>query len=268
MQFAPSQSEVERHIPLIEKLSPDDILVRITGLEEVNFRPHAHNRHQIIYILSGTLHIEAEDVSHFVADRHLVWIPRGVEHRLSSNNRQISLLTCYFRVEGDDNGGLSVYRTGELVARNLRYISSCSAINRERTPEIYAFAMSFFRLLPLLCPKAAFPTQPYILPRDSRLQPVLEYVRANLGSDLTVGRVASHFGFSPRNLTRLFTGSGIRFVHYLNYHRVVRAIEMLADGAMNIEQTAYEVGFNSPGSFSRVFKQVTGESPSAYVRRR
>ena len=41
----------------------------------------------------------------------------------------------------------------------------------------------------------------------------------------------------------------------------------MSDGAMNIEQTAYEVGFNSPNSFSRVFKQITGESPSGYFRK-
>lgn len=35
---------------------------------------------------------------------------------------------------------------------------------------------------------------------------------------------------------------------------------------MNIEQTAYEVGFNSPNSFGRVFKQITGESPSDYIK--
>lgn len=267
MQFTPTPSEVERSVPrIIEQLPPDEILVRITELEEFNFRSHAHSRHQLVYILSGTLHIEVEGISHFVTDRHLVWIPRGVAHRLSSNNRRISLLTSYFCMDGIEGDAFAVYRTDELVAGNLRYISSCTAISRGRNPELHAFAVSFFRLLPQLCPKASFPTQLFIVPRDSRLRPVLEYVRANLGRDLSIGQVAAHFGFSVRNLTRMFTDSGIRFVHYLNYHRVVRAIELLADGAMNIEQTAYEVGFNSPGSFSRVFKQVTGESPSAYLR--
>lgn len=92
-------------------------------------------------------------------------------------------------------------------------------------------------------------------------------MKTHLSQDLCIEDVASTFGFSVRNLTRLFTNSGIRFVHYLNYQRVVRAIELLTDHAMNIEQVAYEVGFNSPNSFSRVFKHITGESPSTYVRR-
>uniref|UniRef100_UPI003AB626F6 helix-turn-helix domain-containing protein n=2 Tax=Bacteroidaceae TaxID=815 RepID=UPI003AB626F6 len=82
-----------------------------------------------------------------------------------------------------------------------------------------------------------------------------------------IEQVATQFGLSARSLTRIFTNSNIRFLHYLNYQRVVRAIEIMSDGAMNIEQTAYEVGFNSPNSFSRVFKQITGESPSGYFRK-
>ena len=97
--------------------------------------------------------------------------------------------------------------------------------------------------------------------------PVLDYIKANLNQDLSIEHVAFCFGFSVRNLTRLFTNSGIRFVHYLNYLRIVRAIEILTDNAMNIEQTAYEVGFNSPNSFGRVFKQITGESPSELYKK-
>ena len=63
-------------------------------------------------------------------------------------------------------------------------------------------------------------------------------------------------GDSPYSGTSAFAGNFL----YIDPEK------LLADGAMNIEQTAYEVGFNSPGSFSRVFKQVTGESPSAYLR--
>lgn len=96
MQFTPQDSVTEKRISLIEEVPTDEILTKVTGREEVSLHPHTHNRHQIIYILSGTLHVEVEESSYFVTGRHLIWIPRGVEHRLSSNNSQISLLTSYF----------------------------------------------------------------------------------------------------------------------------------------------------------------------------
>lgn len=246
MQFTPDSSIQEERLLLVEKMSADEILTKVTGREEVDLYLHMHNRHQIIYILSGTLHIEVEGVNHFVTDHHLVWIPAGISHRLSSNNRQISLLTSYFYAEKVRNDWFAVYQTDEMLARNLKFISQQGSVIRREKPEIFTFSMSFLCMLPLVCRKASFPTQPFIIAHDNRLLPVLEYIKANLGKDLSIENVASHFGFSVRNLTRLFTNSGIRFVHYLNYQRVVRAIEILTDNVMNIEQTAYEVGFNSP----------------------
>lgn len=267
MQITPNLQGRERHLSLIERLPAEEILTKVTGREEVNLPSHAHNRHQIVYILSGTLHIEVEGVNHFVTNRHLVWIPGGVTHRLSSNNRQISLLVMYFCLEDWESSHFAVYRTDEMVARNLHFISSYRRIRKQLMPEIFQFSMGFFRMLPCVCQEAAFPVQPFVIAQDSRLLPVLEYMKAHLSQDLCIEGVASTFGFSVRNLTRLFTNSGIRFVHYLNYQRVVRAIELLSDQAMGIEQVAYEVGFNSPNSFSRVFKHITGESPSTFVRR-
>lgn len=110
MQFTPDGSRTEKRISLLERVSTDNILTKVTGREEINLRPHTHNRHQIIYILAGTLHIETETTSYFVTDRHLVWIPRGVSHRLSSNNRQISLLTSYLYLEGIKDDKFTITR--------------------------------------------------------------------------------------------------------------------------------------------------------------
>lgn len=266
MQITQDTLQEAQHMYVIASASADDILVRVTAREEIDWSCHVHDKFQIIYILSGTLHIEVEGISHFVTDRHLIWIPEGISHRLSSNNRQISLLVAYFHLDNVRNHSFAVFQTDELVARNLRFISKQTSINRYETPELFTFSSGFFGMLPLMCRKATFPVAPFILIKDSRLTPVLEYIKENINQDLSIESVAFHFGFSVRNLTRLFTESGIRFVHYLNYQRVVRAVEILADNTMNVEQTAYEVGFNSPGSFSRVFKQITGESPQQYVR--
>lgn len=267
MQFAPDNSWKEKRLSLIEKIPDCEILTKITGREEIELNPHSHNRHQIIYILSGTLHIEANGKNHFVTERHLVWIPEGTIHRLSSNNRQISLLVGYFRTETTPDNSFIIFRTDEMTTRNLDFISHRRRINMYKSPEIYSFAYGFLKAIPHICKKATFPAQSFIITDDNRLVSILEYIKSNISQDLTIEHVATRFGLSKRSLTRIFTNSNIRFVHYLNYQRVVRAIEIISDGSMNIEQTAYEVGFNSPNSFSRVFRQITGESPSGYFRK-
>ena len=98
-----------------------------------------------------------------------------------------------------------------------------------------------------------------------RLHPILDYMMEHLGDGLRIDRVAAEFGFSVRNLSRLLHASGIRFADYMNHQRVVRAIELFSDGGKTLQQVAYEAGFSTPNHFNRVFRQVTGMSPSEYA---
>lgn len=160
MQFTPCESITEERISLIEGMSADEVLTKVTGREEVSLRPHCHNRHQIIYVLSGTLHVETEKTSYFVTDRHLVWIPSGTQHRLSSNNRQITLLTSYFLLANQSAEEVAVYHTDELIARNLRFISTFPHLHKLQQPEIFSFAKSFSKCCPASVSKPHFPCNP------------------------------------------------------------------------------------------------------------
>ncbi|TVQ83117.1 MAG: AraC family transcriptional regulator [Micavibrio sp.] len=54
------------------------------------------------------------------------------------------------------------------------------------------------------------------------------------------------------------------FPQLLNEHRVEDAKRMLENPEIPVQTVAFEVGFNSLPSFNRVFKTMTGLSPSAY----
>lgn len=47
---------------------------------------------------------------------------------------------------------------------------------------------------------------------------------------------------------------------------VNRAIELFSDGGKTMKQIAYETGFSTPNNFNRVFRQITGTSPSLYEK--
>jgi AraC-like DNA-binding protein len=54
---------------------------------------------------------------------------------------------------------------------------------------------------------------------------------------------------------------------YLQRRRLERAMELLRDTGRPVTEICFDVGFNSLGTFSRVFRQVVGEPPSAYRAR-
>jgi AraC-like DNA-binding protein len=54
---------------------------------------------------------------------------------------------------------------------------------------------------------------------------------------------------------------------YLQRRRVERAMFLLRETSRSVTDVCSEVGFTSLGTFSRTFRDVVGESPTAYRRR-
>jgi AraC-like DNA-binding protein len=53
---------------------------------------------------------------------------------------------------------------------------------------------------------------------------------------------------------------------YINRIRITEAKRLLKESELNINEVAYLVGFNSPGHFNRVFKIVSGYTPSEFKK--
>ena len=52
--------------------------------------------------------------------------------------------------------------------------------------------------------------------------------------------------------------------HYLQRRRVERSMFLLRETDRSVTDVCLDVGFNSLGTFSRTFRGIVGESPSAY----
>ena len=263
------QREYLAHIGASDR---EEILIKRTGWEAINLPTHAHEKFQIIYTLSGTLHIKIGSNTYFVPERHLAWIPSRTKHKISSNSRQVALICFYIDlpVEGDQDPKALFYIWGirPLIGENLKFIASHAPCIRCSThPDLYRYASSFFNLMPQINPKETFLLRPLIIPNDPRLAPVLNYINRHLSDRLDMELLASRFHLSTRNLSRLFNTSKIRFSSLVNHWRILRAIELMSDRDKTSQEIAYEVGFNTPNSFNRVFKQITGTSPRMYLQR-
>lgn len=94
-----------------------------------------------------------------------------------------------------------------------------------------------------------------------------EYIREHLTEELNLKLVADKVGISTAYLSTLFKQYlGCGFVDYLNKTRIEYACNYMQDGEMKIYEIAYMAGFHDEKYFSRVFKKVTGQSPSEYRR--
>jgi transcriptional regulator GlxA family with amidase domain len=81
--------------------------------------------------------------------------------------------------------------------------------------------------------------------------------------DWPVERLASISGVSAAHFARSFKEAfGVPPHRYLLTRRIERAKALLRDTDTQIIDIAFQTGWNSLGTFGRVFRDVTGESPS------
>ena len=99
---------------------------------------------------------------------------------------------------------------------------------------------------------------------------VVPRLRALLVRDLaaaTVPSAARALGVSSRSLQRYLASAGTSFRRELRRARIEAARELLAATSATVESVARSVGCESPSSFIRMFRTITGETPATYRTR-
>ncbi|MCX5602295.1 helix-turn-helix domain-containing protein [Streptomyces phaeochromogenes] len=72
---------------------------------------------------------------------------------------------------------------------------------------------------------------------------------------------------SQAHFTRTFRATFGETPHrYLQRRRVERAMFLLRETDRSVTDICFQVGFGSPGTFSRTFRDIVGRSPRAYRR--
>ena len=96
-----------------------------------------------------------------------------------------------------------------------------------------------------------------------RLLRAKDRIDAASHEDWPVGRLADASGVSQAHFARSFKQAfGLPPHRYLLTRRIERASALLRDTDLPITEIAFQTGWQSLGTFGRVFRDITGESPS------
>jgi AraC-like DNA-binding protein len=93
----------------------------------------------------------------------------------------------------------------------------------------------------------------------------IHYINDNYSSDLKLEDASRYSMISQAYFSNLFKQITKKtFTEYINDLRVEKAIALLNQNEMRITDICYTVGYNEISHFNRVFKKVTGFTPSVY----
>jgi len=89
----------------------------------------------------------------------------------------------------------------------------------------------------------------------------IKFIKHNYQNPISLSDAADYVGISKCYLSLLFRQeTGVNFSNWLANYRIEKAKKLLSETNMKIYEVAEMVGFENPYYFSKVFKEMTGES--------
>jgi AraC-like DNA-binding protein len=164
------------------------------------------------------------------------------------------------------------------VSRRLQPLVGISNLEEAREAYAQSRVMSLARyqssieLLHCFAEQLSIVSNQILIQRETLESPFIkrakDYLQAHYSEKLSLGEVAKALNMSKFYFCKLFKkATGLHFTHYLSRLRLDKAKTLLLNPHLRISEIAFEIGFQSLTHFNRVFKELTGESPTDFRAR-
>ena len=155
-------------------------------------------------------------------------------------------------------GGVTAWQ--DLALHLIRRL--CGPEHAVRTAKVYLLSGHEDGQLPF-----AAPTQPEIV-GDAVVRDSLAWIDENYAAANPVSSMSEQSGLAPRTFSRRFmAATGRRPIEHVHRIRIEKARDLIEHGNDGIDDIGYQVGYEDPAFFRRLFRRTTGLSPAAYRRK-
>lgn len=241
---------------------PDDVphidvhVARIIAAEPP--RPHHHELHELIWHVAGSMVVEADGVASQLLPGTGAWLPAGSVHVLRGGDGG-----RYGWLMLEPSACPGIWAFGQLIEVTpllrhlLGHLVEPSVAPRRRRAESVVFD--------LLHDQLSVPVRRLTLPRDDRCRAIAHRLLDDPSIGWNLEGWGHHVGASVRTLSRVWVAeTGVTFVRWRAQARLNAAIAELRNG-VDVTIVARSVGYRSTGAFIRVFREMTGSTPGAYL---
>ncbi len=225
---------------------------------------HRHRKAQCVMAVSGVLTCEAEGGIWIVPPRAAMWIPPGVEHRitLAGSVEGYNAFVEPAAARGLPSTCCTIAATPllqELLVRTAQY------------PTVVPEGGMESRVASLLLEEIAIAEvggTHLPMPKDERLRAVFRSIVESPADRRTLAAWAKRHAMSERTFARLVVAeTGMSFGRWRQQLGIILAIQRMAEGA-SVQQVAGGLGYESVGSFVTMFRKALGSSPARYMTQR
>ncbi|MBN2897176.1 MAG: response regulator [Clostridia bacterium] len=100
---------------------------------------------------------------------------------------------------------------------------------------------------------------------NSLIAKAVDFIKENYNQNITLDDVAKEINMSYHYFSKLFkTSTGKKFSDFIMDLRIEEAKRLLLNPEKSIKDICYEIGYNDPNYFSKIFRKVTGKAPTEF----
>ncbi len=251
-----------------------DIAAERVRSSENMMKSHYHTYYELYYLEEGCrLHAVSDQIYRTEAGEMILFPPYSMHHSYApSEDQTFQRIVVYFteKAIGDltliekmrHAGGL--YHPDRRMSHQIHGLLGMMLMEQSETDDLHDITMeTILRAILLLLLKDVRTLNPTV--NKSRVIKVIEYISDHYMEDLRLDELAGRFYVSQYYLCREFKKYTSRTINqYINTTRILNAQREIMETNHPFSQVAANCGFASSTHFSRVFRSVTGMTPTAF----
>jgi len=227
---------------------------------------HWHDETEMILVRSGKVDILINGITYTGRQGDLFFCEGGDIHTIiSADTSELDFLIFT----------KNIFRDGTRFHINYPYLRSPqkffslfdSIIEQIKNPDMFSKRFLYNQIENLVmesyrlngCTEVAADLGDPIL---SHYRNLIDYIDKNYATiDFT--EASKFMAFSPAYFSKIFSGlCGTTFTRYLNTVRVEKSLPLILSGNCDISKIALDCGFGSVRHYNRIFRELTGYTPS------
>jgi len=247
---------------------------RVEGVNDNMVQSHYHDFYEIYYLESGERYHIMKDETYFMSSGQFMLFPPYVMHRsYGMKDIPFKRIVLYFRADQIVSEELQkiIKESSGLYTVDNKAKQFIHSILDTLTKEVHSNSFSYeyyHSLLNILLVTILRHATPQAKPvKQTRIEKIIQYIHNHYNEKITLDSLAQAFYISPYYLCHEFKSYTKRtLVQYINVTRIMNAQRKIMESNKSFTDISNEIGFSNLTHFNRVFKSVTGMSPSAYKK--
>jgi len=258
---APPEATAAREHPVIGDLTRPLVMRSTAYPAGHRIQPHWHTRGQFAFAVAGTMRVRGTRHAWIVPPSRALWLPSRTVHEIQMYGA-VEMRSLYL------DEGASAAMPSACVVLEVTPLARELIVRAAALPEDYDAGGADGLLMQLLVaeirrlPPCALDLP---LPESADLMRLCERILADLSRRRSSTSDANEMKTSARTLYRRFLReTGITFARWKQQARLLESIRRLAAGVA-VTTVAVDLGYESPGAFSTMFRRALGMAPRSFA---